>query len=298
MKKSIFSIKTLLLFSFLLCICFLAHGQDKTTKHMLWEVSSPSGVKGYLAGAIHMVKPDFYPLDSIFRRCFDKSDTAVFELDNERAKTGLMSAMNLAVYKNGDHLKDHLPKKLYSKTEARLKKIGLKAESFKPWFAAFVIKGQNILKQGDSIPGIDSHFNREAEKEGKPIVALETAKEQMKIFSSLGEKEQVKFLKYVLNNTENKQSPQNEKLVSYWKSGNVKAMHQLLNNKSFAHLGNISKQLNQRLIIDRNENWREQLEKMFEKEKVFFVVVGLGHLVGNHNLIDMLKKDGYTVQQM
>src|SRR5699024_3478003 len=156
--------------------------QDNTTghKHMLWKVSHENKVQGYFAGSIHMVKPNFYPLDSAFYRTFAKNDPVVFELDMGKAKSGFAAVMDTAVYKNGDRLQNHISPDLYAQTKERLKMMPNVA-ILKPWLAAFLIKAMNAVNEGDTTPGIDSYFYQKAKKEGKTIVALETVGEQLKI---------------------------------------------------------------------------------------------------------------------
>ncbi|HLS30791.1 MAG TPA: TraB/GumN family protein [Flavobacteriaceae bacterium] len=279
-------------------IMFTGFAQDTTgQKHMLWKVSYQNEVQGYLAGSIHMVTPDFYPLDSVFYQTFAKSNPVVFELDKDKAKNDFAVVMDTAVYKKGDRLENHLSPELYIKTKQRLKMIP-NIEILKPWLAAFFIKALNIMNEGNTMPGIDSHFHQKAKKDGKTIVGLETVEEQLKVFADLDEDQQVEFLKFNLKNKEDKEREEKNKMMNFWKTGNVKAVHKLLNSKNFNHLGNFSKELNKKLIIARNENWRKKLETMFKQNKKPMVIVGYGHLVGNHNLIEMLRQDGYTVEQM
>lgn len=279
-------------------IMLTGFAQDTTGhKHMLWKVSHQNEVQGYLAGSIHMVKPDFYPLDSVFYQTFTKSNPVVFELDKDKAKSGFAVVMDTAVYKNGDRLENHLSPELYAKTQQRLKMMP-NIEILKPWLAAFFIKALNIMNEGSTMSGIDSHFYQKAKKDGKTIVGLETVEEQLKIFADLDEDQQVEFLKFNLKNEGNKEREEENKMVNFWKAGNVKAAHKLLNSKNFNHLGNFSKEFNKKLIIARNENWRKKLETMFKQNKKPMVIVGYGHLVGNHNLIEMLRQDGYTIEQL
>ena len=51
------------------------------------------------------------------------------------------------------------------------------------------------------------------------------------------------------------------------------------------------------LLDDRNKNWVGQLKNIL-KEKNIFIAVGAGHLVGKNGLIELLKKEGYTVKPL
>jgi uncharacterized protein YbaP (TraB family) len=51
------------------------------------------------------------------------------------------------------------------------------------------------------------------------------------------------------------------------------------------------------LLTRRNINWIGQLKAIMHKESVF-VAVGAGHLVGEKGLINLLRKEGYTVEPL
>jgi uncharacterized protein YbaP (TraB family) len=50
-----------------------------------------------------------------------------------------------------------------------------------------------------------------------------------------------------------------------------------------------------KLVDKRNNNWIPKLVDLFSK-KSCFVAVGAGHLAGENGLINLLKKQGYTVE--
>jgi uncharacterized protein len=51
-------------------------------------------------------------------------------------------------------------------------------------------------------------------------------------------------------------------------------------------------------VTARNERWLPQLEQMLKGNENTLVVVGSLHLVGDGGLLEMLRKDGYTAQQL
>ena len=51
------------------------------------------------------------------------------------------------------------------------------------------------------------------------------------------------------------------------------------------------------LLTKRNINWVDQLKSIMQKESVF-VAVGAGHLVGEKGLLNLLRKEGYTVEPL
>jgi uncharacterized protein YbaP (TraB family) len=52
--------------------------------------------------------------------------------------------------------------------------------------------------------------------------------------------------------------------------------------------------LNEVLLVQRNVNWANMLQKEMGSH-VYFMAVGAGHLGGEKGLIDLLRNAGYTV---
>jgi len=51
------------------------------------------------------------------------------------------------------------------------------------------------------------------------------------------------------------------------------------------------------LVRRRNQQWLGKLETFLQQEGVFFIVVGLGHLLGPENVLHLLAERGYAVEQ-
>ena len=51
------------------------------------------------------------------------------------------------------------------------------------------------------------------------------------------------------------------------------------------------------LLDNRNKNWVGQLKNIMKTNAVF-IAVGAGHLVGKMGLIELLRKEGYTLKPL
>ena len=56
-------------------------------------------------------------------------------------------------------------------------------------------------------------------------------------------------------------------------------------------------ELHQRLLLNRNTAWIPKLKKWFAADEPCLIIVGAGHLVGEGSVLDLLKKEGWSVQQ-
>jgi len=248
-------------------------------------------MQAYLAGSIHTVRPDFYPLDPIFQEIFEKSNPIVFETGSNSGRDALRSAMmSKGMYLNDNKLSDHIPKSLYKKTQKQFKKFALPFQrKIKPWLAAVLISVSKSVEAGATEDGLDIFFLKKARTAEKNVVDLETYEQQLDFFSNMDEEFQIQFLKKVISENDFSESDI-EQETQYWKNGNVKAARE-----SQAELSEEFKQI---FLKNRNKDWRRQLIELFKKQEIPFIIVGLRHLIGDNNLIDMLREKGFTVEQM
>jgi uncharacterized protein YbaP (TraB family) len=135
------------------------------------------------------------------------------------------------------------------------------------------------------------YFFNKAKADGKEIGFLEPAEFQINLLGNMAEENQNAFLNQTLKDLE-VVNALSEDLVGSWKNGDADKLHKLLSKsfKDYPHLHN-------RLLLQRNKNWLQQIESALRKNKNTLFVVGAGHLVGPESVIDLLKKKGYQVKQ-
>ena len=100
------------------------------------------------------------------------------------------------------------------------------------------------------------------------------------------------YVKYSLKDMKNIES-EISIMIEEWRKGTTKFITKELkkHTKQFPTVYN-------KLFTQRNNNWLPQIEQFLQDDKVEFVVVGLGHLVGNDGLLKQLKSKGYKVEQL
>ena len=52
------------------------------------------------------------------------------------------------------------------------------------------------------------------------------------------------------------------------------------------------------MLVGRNNNWFPKVKRFLKSAEKEFVLVGVAHLVSKDGLIEMLKSQGYKVQQL
>jgi uncharacterized protein YbaP (TraB family) len=58
------------------------------------------------------------------------------------------------------------------------------------------------------------------------------------------------------------------------------------------------KAIHRKIMTDRNRNMARKITAYLKSGRKIFVVVGAGHLVGDEGIIELLKKEGYRVDQL
>ena len=81
-------------------------------------------------------------------------------------------------------------------------------------------------------------------------------------------------------------------MVKAWKQGNVQELETLLAGMEEYP------ELNQALVINRNNDWLPHIEQALQEKEPVFIVVGALHLLGKDGLVEILKDKGYLIQQL
>ena len=266
------------------------------TKSFLWKVHSGPRVL-YLAGSVHALSADVYPLTPAFEQAFTVSDTLLEEINLEQS--GLLSLgpmlLSKAMYQDGRTFHGVVSKETADLVTARLKGTPMAAElirPMKPWMVMLLLSALQVQQAGlNPELGLDKYFFDKATAAGKSIVGLETAESQIDRFDKMPEALQEQLLRSTLEELD-LQNKELSTIVAAWRRGDAAAIERGV-------LGGFKKYpaAYQSLIVERNHNWMPQLEKCLTRTTPCMVVVGAGHLVGPDGLLALLRRKGYRVEQ-
>jgi uncharacterized protein YbaP (TraB family) len=267
--------------------------QERT---LLWKVSE--GDKSiFLLGSIHYLRKENYPLNQAILDAFDASDRLVLEIDLQNTPAGAAQRLTLekAVYRDGSNLAQNVSQETYQLTSKRAAELGIDmqvVQPMKPWFVAMTMLAVKLQRMGlDPKLGVDHHLAERARRDGKPTSGLETLEFQLGIFDQLSKREQELMLRETAGELE--RIDKNVKdIVESWLKGDGDRLAALL----LAGMRQYP-ELQQKLVIERNRRWLDQIAKLVEQGSNAMVVVGAAHLVGQEGIVDMLKARGLSVEQ-
>jgi uncharacterized protein YbaP (TraB family) len=267
-------------------------------KTFLWKVQS-STTTVYLLGSIHFMKKEFYPLNRRIEDAFDKSAVLAVEANvDDVSKLDIQGLMEKAFYPSDDTLEKHVSTLTYERVKKAFEASGIPAwlmNKQKPWFLALTLESLELVKLGfDPSYGIDVHFLSEASGK-KKIKELESMDYQINLLSGFSDSEQEAFLLSVLKNS-NSYEKEVDKLLDAWVSGDTTGMESILKRSAIEDGGIAS--VYDKLLYERNRNMASKIEGYLKSGKTHFVVVGAGHLLGERGIINLLRQNGYDIEQL
>ena len=279
-----------------LTVCTTSAQTAATGKSFLWKVHSGQKVL-YLAGSVHALGADSYPLSAAYESAFNSSGTLVEEINLAEAEQLAAAPLLLSkgLYTDGRTFESAVAKDTATLVATRLKNTGIPMEmirTMKPWMVMLLITAFEAQKAGlDAALGLDKYFFDKARAASKPVLALETAESQIDRFDKMPETLQEQMLRSTLTELDSQQNSV-AAMINAWKTGDAAALEKMSLSSFDGYRGAYSS-----LIVERNNNWVPQIEACMAKPQPCFVVVGAAHLIGPDGLLTLLKKKGYKIEQ-
>jgi len=184
----------------------------------------------------------------------------------------------------------------YQRITTEAARLGLPMEMldpFQPWVLGLQLLELQYAKDGfDAQSGVEQQLEQRAKADGKSTAGLETLEQQLGFFEALTTDQQNKFLDLVLNDLHDADSD-TQRVITAWRSGDAGKLASLLSEEYQQFPA-----LYQSLVTQRNRSWEPQIQQLLHGSHNYFVVVGALHLVGQGGLLELLRKDGYKVEQL
>lgn len=270
--------------------------QAETDKHFLWSIQTQKNTV-YVLGSVHFLRQDAYPLAEAIEKAYSDSHKIVFETDIDGGNAPELQAkmMSLGLYLDGQTLQQNVSEQTYKVVKEKMAAIGLpiaQFDRFRPWFAALMLTVMELQKmQFDPSYGVDAHFFRKAKEDGKQRIFLEPVEFQIDLFAKMGPREQESFLKQTMEDLVIIESMVSD-MVNSWQIGDVDTLGSILNMSFKEH-----PDMYDRMMVQRNNKWVSRIEGLLNQDGNVLVIVGAGHLVGDENLLQLLRRGGYKLEQ-
>ena len=250
----------------------------------------------YLFGTIHALKPGLSWFDEAVRDAFDKSDSLVLELVLPPDQELQALIMELGAARGLPPLSQQIPADEAAKMRAALSAAGQPEgamDGLEPWLAAVMLANLPAQNAGfEARDGAEAVLTAAARKAGKPVIGLETAREQFGYFDRLSMPAQRALLIETLDGMP-KSAETLDQIVARWQAGDADGIAKLLNED----LAN-SPELAEALLLTRNRHWADWITTRMKAPGTVFLAVGAGHLAGTQSVLAELAKRGFIVTRV
>jgi uncharacterized protein YbaP (TraB family) len=278
------------------CVALSASALADGPLHALWELHGKHNTV-YILGSIHVLRPSDYPLAPAVLRAYGNASSIFMEvnladIDSQRMQTELLASARLP---EGKTLPAIMGDARYKRAQGLAQEVGIDLgifDAFAPWFAAEAISQLQLQQLGfQPKSGVEMFFLERARADGKPVAGLETVQDQIALFDALTMDQQADYL--VSSLEEAHDLPKEvDAMVHAWANGDTQWFADQLKSE----IGR-DPALYDSVLVARNRKWVPKIEALLNADKNYLVIVGTGHLVGQGNVIQLLKKDGIAAAQ-
>lgn len=271
---------------------------------VLWEVRSGSHARGraWLLGSVHAASRDL-ALDPAIDRAFESSEALVVETDIASEQGDpvafVQQTVQLATLPQGRTLDQVLPKPTYDRLADFMHERGQPLELYRryePWLILTMVTAYLFAEAGLPFEGgVDHRLVARADREAKPIVALETPTFQLTLLDSLPLDVQARMLGEVLAKQKETRAD-TEQLVEAWRLGDLAAIEARTGVGADAEPE--LRTFHEKVYVARNRAMAARIDAMLREPRTWLVVVGAGHVVGAEGIPALLAARGHELHRM
>lgn len=257
---------------------------------LLWRIDAPGGASSHIFGTMHSEHPDVVTLPETVYEALETSTAVTLEMVMDpQSLARLGEGMFITA---GPQLPERIGEKLYRRVVPVMAAHGVPEHALRtmqPWAVA------TTLMMPKSATGLflDRVLYLEALAKGKPVTGLETAEEQMAVFTALSDEAQTRLLEDAL-----RQLPELDELHARMRAAYVRRDLQALIDISEASLRDSDPELaayfNEQVIVARNRRMVERMQADLKRGNAF-IAVGALHLPGEEGILALLRRQGYRV---
>jgi uncharacterized protein len=267
------------------------------SKPFLWELNKDGKIVT-LFGSLHVGKPDFYPVPDAVQKRFDLAKVLAVEADVTLPETQQVCS-KLAVTK--DTLESVLSPEDFAALSGYIRAANIPetaVQGRKLWLVNLVVLGVELGQLGvDFSRGLDVVFLREAKHAKMKVVEVEGGSTQCGILASATVAEtkatMTRFLEAVRQNRMEKRLIE---MVAAYRAGDGPALTRIV----LEDFGDTPEGVaaRRRILDDRHPTMADKIDAYFKSADNHFVVVGVGHMFGENNLLDALAKKGIKAKRV
>jgi uncharacterized protein YbaP (TraB family) len=261
----------------------------KLAKSLLWKITGKEIQKpSYLYGTIHLTCN--YKYTDKLKKAFDETDRLVLEIDmaNPNLQKDMMKHLFM---EKGKTIESLMSEEDYKTLATFFKEqVGMDMKFFntmKPLAITSTITQKMAMCENGT--AYETEFTKVAKEQKEEIIGLETIGDQMKVFDQIPYEDQLKSLVEMATGGMEESKKAFDEMTAHYNNEDLEGLMSVTLKQG------IEADFKESLVDQRNRNWIPLIEQI-TKEAPAFIGVGALHLPGEQGVINLLRKQGYTVE--
>lgn len=279
----------------LLAGCGVAPQPEQPGGPALWEVSD-ADTRVLMMGTLHALPDGVTWLTGRVAEAADGADELVLEIPPDEDREAQGRAFVRLAARAPDPIEGRVPTGLRDELRAAAAQANqplAALDHMDDWAVAVLLSGASVSRSGMTREnGVEERLTERFRANGRPIRGLETAARQFALFDALPSSAQRSYLIDVLRDEADGRDPLPE-AVRDWARGDADALGRLVNAELAANPA-----LRDAILVRRNRNWAEWIERRLTRPGTVLLAVGAGHLAGADSVQTMLAARGVTVRRV
>lgn len=277
-------------------------------KGLLWKVENGKAAPSWLYGTMHVTDPRVTDISDKARDAWRDAGTMVIEtlgvLDEKKAAAAMFMKPEYTMMTGNETIEDFLTETDRSALSEALGQRGLSlalVRKMKPWLIASMVTVPDceVKRKAAGIEILDIKLAKAAEQAGKRLLGLEDIAEQIGVMASLPVEFQVQSLIASLA-IEDQMPDVFETMTQLYIEENVVAAMQIITAAFPESMGADIEgytAFEEAVITKRNHIMAERAQPILEEGNAF-IAVGALHLPGEEGVVELLRKQGWTVTRV
>jgi uncharacterized protein YbaP (TraB family) len=285
-QMNLVKLRSALLQLMVLACCLQSYAQEKPIDNaLLWKITGKSLLKpSFLFGTIHLQDQRVFNFNDSLYSFITAADGFAMEIHPDSVVSALMQKAEDNA--SGKLLRQHLSKDEFKQVSRKLKKeLGIDASKL-TLKEAYLLKdhlSRPEAREDDMPTFVDAYLFGMARNQGKEIVGLEKAADQMYMLDDIQDDFDVKQLLKGMK----KEKSFIERLVQLYIREDLQGIHNLM---SF-----LPQETEDKLLNLRNQLMVLKMDSLIQARS-YVVAVGTAHLPGKKGMIELLRQKGYQVE--
>ncbi len=259
----------------------------------LWRIADADS-EIYLFGSVHVLPHDRQWLNPRILSALESADEFITETDVDAAD---FSALAIAhgTLPEGETLASRLSEEDRERLARAARDTGLDPvalDRLRPWFVALQVTYAYSAQRGHTTEaGVETVLGARARAQNMRFSFLETPERQIRVLADLAPEDEAHFLSVSLRQIQGGGRALTN-LDEPWARGDLVTLSREL-DRQWEEAGPA---IHNALIVDRNRAWADAIEQRLAGSGSAFIAVGAAHLVGDENVVQLLRERGIVVE--